>query len=254
MRPRIIPVLLVEEGGLVKTFKFKERVYLGDPINTVRLFNDMEVDELVVLDISATKNGQGPNLSLIEDIRNEAFMPLAYGGGITSASQIKDIISMGVEKVSLNSVLNIDPEIVREGSNIIGSQSIIGSIDIKKNFFGNYQIYSYLNNKNSILKLKDFLETLESLGVGEILINSVDRDGTWEGYDLNLVSEIVELVTVPLVMCGGASCLDDLKSVTLSGSDAAAAGSLFSFQGQGQGVLTNYPSSAELDSLFHDKD
>lgn len=251
MRPRIIPVLLVEDGGLVKTIKFNKRVYLGDPINTVRLFNDMEVDELVVLDISATKNARGPNLSLIEDIRNEAFMPLAYGGGVTNASQIRDLIYMGIEKVALNNVLNHDPSIIKEASEIIGSQSIIASIDIKKTLFGQYKLFTYLDNRSKHLIIKDLFESLEDLGIGEVLLNFVDRDGTWAGYDLAFVEEIVKFIKVPLVVSGGAGSLNDLNLVTKSGADAAAAGSLFSFQGKGQGVLTNYPNSKELERIFN---
>lgn len=254
MRPRVIPTLLVEDGELVKTIQFKNSIYLGDPINTVRLLNDMEVDELVVLDISASKQDKGPNFSLVEDIRNEAFMPLAYGGGIHTVSQVQDLISMGVEKVSLNKTLLDNPNIVKEASQLIGSQSIIGSIDIKKSLFGKYKIFSHTDKKYLQSDLAGYLETLETLGVGELLINLVDRDGTWKGYDLNFVEDIARYVNVPLVICGGASSLDDLKLVTLSGADAAAAGSLFSFQGKDQGVLTNYPSSGELDKLFIDED
>ena len=253
MRPRVIPVLLVENGDLVKTIKFNNRIYIGDPINTVRLFNDMEVDELVVIDISASKRGEGPNFSLIEDIRNEAFMPLAYGGGITKASQMRDLIYMGIEKVCLNNVLIQDAKVVQDGSNIIGSQSIIGSIDIRRTLFGNYHLYSYLHNKNLSIKLEEHLKLLEDLGVGEILVNVIDRDGTWKGYDLDLVAQLTKFIKVPLVVLGGAGCLNDLKQAIDSGADAAAVGSMFSFQGQGQGVLTNYPSSIELDALFNDE-
>tara|TARA_B100000212_G_scaffold45845_1_gene29599 strand:+ start:15556 stop:16314 length:759 start_codon:yes stop_codon:yes gene_type:complete len=252
MRARVIPVLLVEEGSLVKTIKFNKRVYLGDPINTVRLFNDMEVDELLVLDISATRNSSGPNYSLIEEIRNEAFMPLGYGGGIKNSQETKNLINMGIEKVVINSACFSAEPIIEETSSLIGSQSVVASLDIKKTAFGQYKVYSYLTEKILDLKLNDFLEELAYKGVGEIFLNNVHKDGTWMGYDLEIIKRVSDLIKVPIVACGGSGSLDNIKQVIEAGASAAAAGSLFSFQGKGMGVLTNYPDPETLDNLFNE--
>lgn len=252
MRPRVIPVLLVEDGGLVKTINFKRRIYLGDPINTVRLLNDMEVDELVVLDISATKNNSGPNYQLIEDIRNEAFMPLAYGGGVQKSKEVIDLINIGIEKVVFNEACFESSNLIRETANLIGSQSLVASINIKKTFLKKYKIYSYSKRKNIDHSIEHFIKKVEDDGVGEIIFNCVDRDGTWDGYDLELVKSISQHATVPIVACGGAGSLFHLKDVIKAGADAASAGSLFSFQGKDMGVLTNYPDSKTLNDLFYE--
>jgi len=253
MRPRIIPVLLVENGGLVKTINFNKRIYLGDPINTVRLFNDMQVDEIVVLDISRSKNRNGPNFSLIEDIRNEAFMPLAYGGGVKSVDEFKKLISIGIEKVVVNSGLLDSTSILKTASSVIGSQSVVASLDINKSWLGNEKVYSHILRKNINLNIFNHIKDLEDQGAGELLLNFVHRDGTWEGYDLELIKKLSSAIRIPLVVCGGAKNLDDLKRVIECGADAAAAGSLFSFQGKDQGVLTNYPDPETLDKLFDEE-
>ena len=250
IRPRVIPTLLVEDGGLVKTVKFNKRTYIGDPINAVRLFNDMQVDEIVVLDISATKNNAGPNFSLIEDIRNEAFMPLAYGGGVKTAEEFKELIHIGIEKIIVNSVLLDNRKILKEASNYVGSQSVVASVDVNKDWLGRDKIYSHESRKNVNLNLINHLKSIQIEGAGEIILNFVHRDGTWQGYDLDLIKELSKYIKVPLVACGGAGVLADLKKVIDSGADAAAAGSLFSFIKKEGGVLINYPDPKSLDKLF----
>tara|TARA_B100000989_G_scaffold229542_1_gene176444 strand:+ start:15745 stop:16497 length:753 start_codon:yes stop_codon:yes gene_type:complete len=250
MRPRVIPVLLVEDGGLVKTINFKRRIYLGDPINTVRLFNDMQVDELIVLDISASKDNKGPNYSLIEDIRNEAFMPLVYGGGIKSVEDSIELIRIGVEKIAINSFLQNNISVLTEISKRVGSQSIIASIDISKNILGKHFIYSHAKNKNLSLNIQEYLKKIQEAGIGEIFLNFTYKDGVWGGYDFDFIKDLSPSIDVPLVVCGGASNLVDLKKIIDMGADAAAAGSLFSFAKKNSGVLINYPSQRELDSLF----
>ncbi len=253
MRPRIIPVLLVENGALVKTIKFNKRVYLGDPINTVKLYNDMEVDEIIVLDITASKDNKGPNFELVENIRNEAFMPFAYGGGITSQNEIEVLINSGIEKVVINTQLQKNTALLESSAKEFGSQSLVASVDINLNLFGKGVIYSHSTNKNLKIKVEEHLMKINESGAGEIFLNFVYRDGTWSGYDLELTSKLSRYLSIPLIVCGGASSTEDLKEITTHGADAAAAGSLFSFSKKEGGVLINYPESKQLDSLFYDK-
>jgi cyclase len=248
-RPRVIPVLLIEDGGLVKTVRFKSRTYLGDPINTVRLFNDMEVDELVVLDIGATRAGRGPDYDLIRLFTNECFMPLCYGGGIVTVEQIQRLFGLGVEKVAINSAARRDPELVRQAAATFGSQSIVASLDVRRTLLGRYEVYDYATGKRS----GDAMEMLKGLvdaGAGEVLLTAVDRDGTMQGYDLALTALMCRTVTVPVIVCGGAGRLQDCVEAVRAGAHAAAAGSMFVFQGRERGVLINYPDQKELDRSF----
>lgn len=247
--PRVIPCLLIRGQGLVKTIKFDHARYIGDVINTVRIFNEKEADELLLLDITATKSKTKPQLSLIKDIASECFMPLAYGGGITSIDEIASIFEAGVEKISLNSTIFENPELISEASKIFGSQSIITAIDIKQGFLGKYSVYSHCGKVNQQLNPVEYAKRLQDLGAGEILINSIDRDGTRDGYDLSIIQKISSAVDVPVVACGGAGSLEDIKLVFDAGASAAAAGSFFVFHGKHQAVLITYPTSDEIGSL-----
>ncbi len=252
-RSRIIPTLLLLDGGLVKTVKFKNPQYIGDPINAVRIFNQKEVDELVLLDINAGVEGREPNYSEIEEIVSEAFMPIGYGGGIRSLYQIEKLFKLGVEKVILNTIAFTNPELVTEAARIFGNQSIVACIDIKKDLFGNYNIY--INSGKTKLKVDvlESLKKLEHLGVGEIILNSIDRDGTMNGYDLNLIQKYAQQLEIPVVASGGAGNITDLANAINAGASAVAAGSLFVYQGIHRAVLISYIDSKDMDSLLNEK-
>lgn len=241
-RTRVIPVLLLSGRGLVKTVKFKQPKYLGDPINAVRIFNEKEADELVFLDITATPEGRGPNFDLLSDIASEAFMPMAYGGGLTTLDQVKRVFDIGFEKVILNSVAYKKPRLISDAAAIFGSQSIVGCVDVRKNFLGRYELCSVSAKVREKSSLFEHLDLLIQSGVGEILVNAVDRDGTMAGYDLKLLREVTAAVTVPVVACGGAGSVDHLVEALQDGNASAlAAGSLFVFMGPHRAVMINYP-------------
>jgi cyclase len=240
---RIIPVLLLKEGGLYKTIRFRKDSYVGDPINTVKIFNEKEADELVLLDYRATLDKRSTDFKKIAEIAGEAFMPMAYGGGIGSLDQAKMVFDGGFEKVVLNTVLFSRLSLLEEIGNIYGAQSVVASIDVKKNFFGKQKVYSVSATKKSDLEPVEWAKTLESAGAGEIFLNSVDRDGTWAGYDLPLIKAVSSAVKIPLIACGGASGMGDFeKAVREGGASAVAAGSLFVYQRKGMGVLVNFPT------------
>jgi cyclase len=240
---RIIPVLLLKNGGLYKTIRFAKDNYVGDPINTVKIFNEKEADELVLLDYRATSDERGPDFSKIAEIAGEAFMPMAYGGGITRLDQARKVFDGGFEKVVLNSVLFDNLSILEEIGNIYGAQSVVASVDVKKNAFGKQKVYSVSGTRKTGLDPVEWAKTLEASGAGEIFLNSVDRDGTWEGYDLPLIRAVSEAVGIPVIACGGAGSLADLeKAVREGGASAVAAGSLFVYQRKGMGVLVNFPA------------
>ncbi len=249
-RSRIIPTLLLLDGGLVKTVKFKNPQYIGDPINAVRIFNQKEVDELVLLDINAGLDGREPNYSEIEEIVSEAFMPIGYGGGIRSLYQIEKLFKLGVEKVILNTIAFTNPELVTEAAKTFGNQSIVVCVDFKRDLLGNYNIY--INSGKTKLKV-DVLETLknlERLGAGEIILNSIDKDGTMKGYDINLIKNFSQHLEIPVVASGGAGSISDLANAINAGASAVAAGSLFVYQGIHRAVLISYIDSKELDVLL----
>jgi len=248
-RPRIIPVLLLKESGLVKTTKFKKYNYIGDPINAVKIFNDLEADELIFLDISATNENRTIDYDFIKEIGDEAFMPFSIGGGITNINQVESLISQGAEKVVLNSYCFKNPSIITEIANLFGSQSVVVSIDIFKNIFGKYSLYSHSGKKKQSIKIIDWIKRVVDLGAGEILINSVNNDGIMEGYDLDLISMISKNVNIPVIACGGAGCYNDFHSAITSGAHAVAAGSLFVYHGPKKAVLINYPSKKEISKI-----
>lgn len=250
LQTRVIPVLLLKNKGLVKTIKFNQVKYIGDPFNAVKIFNEKEVDELIVFDITASRENKGPNLDLIKGISSECFMPLGYGGGIKNINDIKNLFSIGIEKVILNNSAIKNLNLVEEASKVFGSQSIVVCIDIVKTIWGKYLIYDHLNSTTINLDLFKHLLNIEKSGAGEIILNSVDLDGSLKGYDLKLVELSSKVLSIPLVICGGAANLNDFRLAKKSGASAVAAGSLFVFHGPHRAVLINYPSQYELKHLF----
>ncbi len=252
LRPRIIPCLLVKNKGLVKTAHFKNPKYVGDPINAVKIFNEKEVDELMVIDIDATSQAHEPDYKMIEHLATECRMPLCYGGGVKSADQAKAIIGLGVEKVAISSAAIEDPTLISKISEEIGSQSVVLVLDIKRHAFGDkYDVWTH-NGKNNTKKCPaEFSQIAEKLGIGEIVINSIDNDGEMKGYDLALAKKIREVISVPMTVLGGAGSLGDIgRLIRAFGIVGAAAGSLFVFKGVYKAVLINYPSPAEKDDLI----
>ena len=249
LKNRIIPCLLIENNKLVKTEKFKNAKYVGDYLNAIKIFNEKEVDELIVLDIAASKNKQDPNFKIIEKFSSECFMPVAYGGGISSLEHAKKIFKLGIEKICVQTAALDNPNLIKDLSNYFGAQSIILSLDIKKNIFGTYKIFrsdkQKLVNGNWIELLKKFID----IGAGEILLNSVDNDGTMKGMDLKLIKEASKFLKVPLVSMGGVGKIEDIKDAIGSGADAVAAGSYFIFYGSHKAVLISYPKSKFLKEL-----
>jgi imidazole glycerol-phosphate synthase subunit HisF len=251
LRKRVIPCLLLSGKRLVKTKQFKNAAYIGDPINAIKIFNDKEVDELLLLDIDATVKKTEPNFKLIEEIAGECFMPLAYGGGIQSLKDIERLNKIGVEKVVISSRAVYNRPFLQEAIKEFGSSTIVVCLDVKKNFWGNYEIYTHSGSKRTGIGPVSFSAELKELGVGEIIVNSIDRDGTYKGYDIALLSRIVKNVDMPVVACGGAGSLQHFtEAVKLAGVSAVSAGSIFVFYGSNRAVLINYPSSDELEVLF----
>lgn len=248
-KPRVIPILLLSGTKLVKTERFRKPVYVGDPINAIKIFNDKEVDEIAVLDIDATREKKGPNLDYLAHLASECFMPMCYGGGITSIEDMEKIFAIGVEKISLNSIILDTPEVVEQAASVFGSQSIVVSIDVKTTLFGKQVVYSASEKKNMRRDPVEFAKTLENAGAGEILLNSVARDGTAMGYDLDLIKNVSSAVNVPVIACGGAGSISDFREAFDAGASAIAAGRMFVFHGKHKAVLIRYPSISELDSI-----
>lgn len=241
-RPRVIPVLSLDGEDLVKTTQFKKPRYLGDPINAVKIFNGKSIDELCILDITASKNNKAPQFDLLKDIAVQAFMPLSYGGGITSTDQIKRLFKMGYEKVILNTSFINHPELISQAVTFAGSQSVVVSIDIKRNLLGKPIAYTLDGtikvNQNPV----ELAVYAEKLGAGEIIINSIDRDGMMNGYDLDIIKEVANAVSIPVIACGGAATVQDFKKALAEGASAVAAGSLFVYYGLKKAVLITAPS------------
>jgi imidazole glycerol-phosphate synthase subunit HisF len=248
-RARIIPFLLLSDGGLVKTVKFGKRRYIGDPINAVRIFNEKEVDELVLLDIDATAQGREPQFVEVEEILSEAFMPVGYGGGITSMAHVERLFKLGVEKIVLNSVLTTRPELLTEASRVFGSQSVVASMDFKKDFFGRYRVFTHGGTRKLYGDPLELMRRWEDRGAGEIVLNSIDRDGTREGLDLDFIARATAAVSVPVVAVGGAKASADLAAALRAGAHAVGAGSMFVFHGVHQAVLISYIDRADFEQL-----
>jgi imidazole glycerol-phosphate synthase subunit HisF len=251
LRTRVIPALLLRNESLVKTKQFDKFTYIGDPCNTVRIFNELEVDELLFLDITATKEGREPNYGLLKAIASECFMPLAYGGGIQTVKQAQKILSIGFEKICVNSAALQNTGLITEIANEFGSQAVVASIDYKKPFFGKLQVVKGSNHKCTGKQVEDWAKTLELAGAGEILLTSVDREGTWEGFDLDIVKRVSSVVSIPVVAHGGCGSVSDISSVVRDGgASAVALGSMVVFQKKGMGVLVSFPSNEELEAII----
>lgn len=251
LRPRIIPSLLIHENGLVKTVNFKNPKYVGDPINAVKIFNEKAVDELCVFDIDATVNGTEPNYGLIQKLANQSRMPLCYGGGVKTLEQAQKIFSLGIEKIALSSAVLNNPKLITEISNCVGSQSVIVVLDVKKKLLGGYEVYTHNGKKATGISPIKFAEEAQKLGAGEIVLNSIDKDGVMKGYDLDLIAKVREKISLPMTVLGGAGSLDDIeKVISQHGVIGVAAGSLFVFKGPYKAVLINYPTQSEKNKIF----
>jgi cyclase len=251
LRPRIIPCLLIHEGGLVKTVGFKNPKYVGDPINAVKIFNEKESDELIVLDIDASARGSEPDYKTIAHLAAECRMPLAYGGGVRSAEQAKRIIALGVEKVTLSAAAVERMSLVREIADAVGSQSVAVVLDVKKKLIGGHEVFTHNARRGTGRAPLDLAREAEACGAGEIVINSIDRDGEMKGYDLALAAKVRNAISVPLTMLGGAGSLQDVEALIRDcGTVGAAAGSLFVFKGAYRAVLINYPPQSQKEEIF----
>jgi imidazole glycerol-phosphate synthase subunit HisF len=253
LRPRIIPSLLVHQKGLVKTVNFGNSKYVGDPINAVRIFNEKEVDELIVLDIDATVENREPDFNMIKNLAAECRMPFCYGGGVKTVEQAKKIINLGAEKVALSSAAIENPDLIKAIAKAVGNQSVVVVLDVKKvGLFGKYELFIHNGKKKTDKNLIEFAKLMEANGAGEIVVNSIDNDGVMKGYDLALIDKIRESISIPMTVLGGAGSLQDIgKVINKHGIIGVAAGSLFVFKGVYKAVLINYPSLEEKEKLTH---
>jgi cyclase len=250
-RPRIIPVLLLKGQGLVKSIKFKDYRYIGDPINAVKIFNDLKADELVFLDILASKQRRCISLDFVRKVGEEANMPFAVGGGIRTIQDIKQLIQAGAEKVVINSFAVENPDFIKKASDEFGSSTIVVSLDVKKKLFSKEQLFTFGGSKSTEKDPVSFARLMQKMGAGEIIINSIEKDGAMMGYDLILIKSVAEAVTIPVVALGGAGEYDDFrKAVSQAYASAVAAGSMFVFHGPRKAVLVNYPDKDQLRKIF----
>lgn len=251
-RTRVIPCLLLKNESLVKTVQFKKYNYIGDPINTVRIFNELEVDELMFLDIFASKENRNINFKILQDIANECFMPLSYGGNIKSLEDAKKIFEIGFEKVIINSNAFDNLKLIEEIANYFGNQSVVGSIDVKKSFWGYQNIYSHHGRKKQSSDIIGWVKQLENAGVGELLITSIDKEGSWEGYDIELLKSITENVRVPVIANGGCGSVEHIGVAVKEGQvSACAVGSMIVYQKKDMGVLVNFPDRKKLEDILN---
>jgi imidazole glycerol-phosphate synthase subunit HisF len=250
-RTRVIPVLLIHQFGVYKSTKFKNHIYIGDPINIIRLFNEMEVDELVILDIDASKKNSEPKYSFLEELVSEAFMPVAYGGGIRTVEQGKRILNIGIEKIIINHAIQSNLALISDCASRFGSQSIVSSIDYKASLLRNRRQYDHVSGKLLNIHPIDAAKLAQERGAGEILFTCVDRDGSMQGLDLELIKDASHLLSIPFVICGGAGTLDHLQHAKSAGAPAIAAGSMFVFRGNQRGILINYPAEAVLSQYLN---
>lgn len=251
LKTRIIPCLQLIDESLVKTIKFGKHGYIGDPINTVRIFNELEVDELCFLDIRASVQKRSPNLKILHEIADECFMPLSYGGGIKDWEKAKEILSIGFEKIVINTHAYHNSSLVTKIAEYFGSQSVIASIDVKKSLWGSYNVYINDGTEKTNLDPVEWAKKLESLGAGEILLTSMDRDGTWSGFDVELTKQVSNSVTIPVIANGGAGKIEHIGDIVKKGhASAVALGSIVVYQKQGMGVLVNFPDKYELEKIL----
>ena len=255
IRSRVTPCLLVQDGGLVKTVKFKDPKYIGDPINAVRIFNEKEADELIVLDIDASVNNLEPDYKMIEHLANECLMPLCYGGGIKTLAHAEKIITLGVEKVALSSVVFDQPSLIVDIANKIGRQSVVVVLDVKKKTLSsNYNVWTHNGLNNTKRNVVDVIHQIQNLGVGEIVLNFIDFDGTEAGYPIKIIYQLKNDIRVPLTIMGGAKSLKDMgDAVEHCGLMGVAAGSLFVFKGKYRAVLINYPERQQKEEFIYGK-
>jgi imidazole glycerol-phosphate synthase subunit HisF len=252
LKTRVIPAMLLKERGFVKTRQFKKPVYLGDPKNIVRIFNDKEVDELAIFDITASREGRRPDFDYLKELTVECFMPVCYGGGVRHLEDIEQLFALGIEKVAINTYAIENPRFIQEISTHFGSQSIMISIDVKKDMFGRYTCRTLSGRKNSSISPVQFAQKMQDCGAGEILINAIDCDGIMKGYDIPLIKTVTSVVDIPVIACGGAGNTSHFQqAVTLGGASAVAAGSFFVFQGPHRAVLISYPNYKELETLLN---
>jgi len=251
LKTRVIPTLLLRNTGLVKGEKFLQHKYVGDPINAVKIFNTKEVDELVFFDITASIEGRKPNYALLADIASEAFMPFAYGGGLSEIQDIEQLFKIGVEKTIINTAATQNLDIVRQASAIAGSQSIVVAIDVKRNIFGKYYVYSQSGRYNTGLNPVDYAKMAADAGAGELIITAIDREGTGRGYDVDLIASIANIVNIPVIASGGAGNLQHFQQAVAAGASAVAAGSMFIFHGKHKAVLITYPEYKNLEEIFN---
>lgn len=246
-RSRIIPCLLLRNQGLVKTRKFKDPVYVGDPINAVRIFSEKEVDELVILDIDASREAREPNYELVAEIAGECFMPVGYGGGIKTLAQVRKLIRCGIEKVVINSAAVESTVVISEAAAVFGNQAVVGAIDVRRTFLGGYRVFAKSGTQETKLRPEDHATALVAAGAGEIFLNNIDCDGQMQGYDIELIKRVSASVNVPVVACGGAGTLDHMReAMSESGASAVAAGSMFVFHGKHRAVLISYPTGVVI--------
>lgn len=243
-----MPCLLLSDEALVKTIKFKKSTYVGDPINAVRIFNEKEVDELIFLDISATRKKRTPSVKLLKAIASECFMPFTYGGGVKDIEQMRELFKIGVEKVAINTQAVVDPELVTRAADTFGRQSIVVSIDVRKSWLNKYAVVTHGGARVTKFHPVEFAQLMEQKGAGELLLTSIDRDGTWQGFDLQLLAQVTRAVRLPVIACGGSGEIDHIKqAVVQGGASAVAVGSMAVFQGKGLGVLIGFPTRRELE-------
>lgn len=250
LKHRVIPCLLLRNGGLVKTQRFAQPKYVGDPINAIRIFNDKEVDELIVLDIEASKQHREPDYALIEQFAGECFMPLCYGGGIRSVAQAQQLFALGIEKVCIQSAALEDPTLIRRLVDRFGSQAVVASIDVKRNWLGKPRLYAAATGRMLDQPWLAYMQHVVALGAGEVFLNAVDLDGTMQGVDLALIRAAAPQLAVPLIASGGVGSLVDIKAATDAGASAVAAGAFFVFHGPHRAVLITYPLYQELEALW----
>ena len=250
LKHRVIPLLSLDNYKLIKTLRFKNPQYIGDPINAIHIFNEKEVDEIIIIDITASKENREPNFDLIEEIAGECYMPLTYGGGIRSVEDVDRILSIGVEKVSLQSSIIKNPNFINDLAKRFGSQSIVVSVDVKKNWLGKLKYFVPAKESTLELDLIDLIKDLVNAGAGEVLLNAVDKDGTLSGPDLEMIKQVSNSIEVPIIACGGISSLEDIKAAVEVGASAVAAGSFFVYYGPHRAVLISYPKYHELEQLF----
>jgi cyclase len=251
LKTRIIPCLQLIDESLVKTVKFDKHGYIGDPVNTVRIFNELEVDELAFIDIRASRENRGPNFEILCHIADECFMPLSYGGGVNSVDLAKRIFNQGFEKIILNTASFRQPQLISEIAKIYGSQAVVVAVDVRKSFLGKYEVYSLSGTVNEKRKPVEWVKHAEELGAGEILLTSIDREGTWKGFDLDLIRQVSEATSLPVIAHGGAASVEDVgKAVKEGKASAVALGSMVVYQGKDMGVLVNFPDKGILEKYL----